>query len=88
MLRTTTGSINSTRASETANALCGKPNVAIHNAKMNSAATIDGTPARMSTMNVVSSRTTPRPYSTRYTAAMMPSGTDSTAAIPAWMMVP
>ena len=55
---------------------------------MNSAATIEGTPARMSTMNVVVRANHPRPYSTRKTAAMMPSGTASAAAIAAWMIVP
>ena len=50
-------------------------------AKMNSAATIDGTPARMSTMKLVSLASRPRPYSTRKTAAMMPIGTAITAAM-------
>ena len=88
MLRTTTGSINNTSASDTAKALCGNPNVAIHRAKTNSAATIEGTPARMSTMKVVTFAKVPRPYSTRYIAAMTPSGIDSSAAIPAWITVP
>ena len=34
-------------------------------AKMNSAATIEGTPARMSTMKLVVFARRPRPYSTR-----------------------
>ncbi len=62
---TTTGSINRTSASDTANALCGNPSVVTHSAKMNSAATIEGTPARMSTMNVVTLARRPLPYSTR-----------------------
>ena len=65
VLRTTTGSMSSTRASDTAKALCGNPSVAIQSANTNSAATIDGTPARTSTMKVVTFAKRPRPYSTR-----------------------
>ena len=57
---------NNTSASDTANALCGNPIVVTHKAKTNSAATIEGTPVRMSTMNVVSLPSfVPPPYSTR-----------------------
>ena len=47
---------------------------------MNSAATIEGTPASTSTMKVVTRASRPGPYSTRYTAVIMPSGTARTAA--------
>ena len=77
-----------TKAKATASELCGNPIVAIHSAKMNSAATMDGTPAKMSTMNVVVLANHPRPYSTRYMAAKTPSGTAMIAAIAAWTMVP
>src|SRR5687768_16153912 len=63
--RTTTGSMSSTRASDTANALVSNQNVVTHSANTNSAATIDGTPDRMSTMNVVMRANRPLlPYST------------------------
>ena len=42
---------------------------------MNSAATIEGTPASTSTMKVVTRASRPEPYSTRYTAVIKPSGT-------------
>ena len=62
--------------------------MAIHRLKMNSAATIEGTPASTSTMNVVSRTSRPEPYSTRKTAVIKPSGTDSRAATPACTTVP
>ena len=55
---------------------------------MNSAATMEGTPASTSTMKVVSRTRRPEPYSTRYTAVIRPSGTDKTAATPACARVP
>jgi hypothetical protein len=61
----TTGSMSSTRARATMNALCGAPRMLMNAAKMNSAATIDGTPARMSTMKLVVFANRPRPYSLR-----------------------
>ena len=61
----TTGSMSSTSASDTMNALCGQPRMLMNAAKTNSAATIEGTPARMSTMKLVVFASRPRPYSTR-----------------------
>src|SRR5271157_2752133 len=55
---------------------------------MNSAATIDGTPASTSTMKVVTRTSRPEPYSTRNTAVIRPSGTDRRAATPACASVP
>ncbi len=83
MERTTTGNISRTNANDTAKALCWNPRVAIHRLKMNSAATIEGTPASTSTMKVVTRANRPEPYSTRYTAVIKPSGTARTAATPA-----
>ncbi len=56
---------------------------------MNSAATIDGTPVRMSTMNVVilPSRVPP-PYSTRYTATITPTGIEISEHTTPWSSVP
>ena len=88
MERTTTGNISRTSASDTAKALCWNPSVAIHRLKMNSAATIEGTPASTSTMNVVTRANRLVPYSTRYTAVIRPSGTAITAAMPACATVP
>ena len=62
--------------------------VAIHRLKMNSAATIEGSPASTSTMKVVNRASRPDRYSARYTAVMKPSGTAMTAATAACTTVP
>src|SRR5262249_12074729 len=55
---------------------------------MNSAATIEGTPASTSTMKVVTRTSRPEPYSTKNTAVIKPSGTDRMLATPACTNVP
>src|SRR6201997_4691983 len=55
---------------------------------MNSAATIEGTPASTSTMKVVTRTSRPVPYSTKNSAVIKPSGTERIAATPACTNVP
>jgi hypothetical protein len=63
--RTTTGIMSSTRARQTAKPTRWKPKVVTHTAYTKSAATIEGTPLRMSTMKEMARARRPRPYSTR-----------------------
>ena len=65
VVRTTTGIMRSTSARQTAKPTRWKPKVPTHTAYTNRAATMDGTPVRMSTMKLTARASRPRPNSTR-----------------------
>ncbi len=87
--RTRIGIISTLSATDPMNPIrTPSPANSANRAYANRPATIEGIPVMTSTSSVIHFASRPRPYSTRYTAVMMPIGIDRTAAQAVTIRVP